>query len=284
MRSIKFDYHHLFIIIILIISCSSKIQERKIKSIDYYRFDGKLEPNKSEEIFKKKLGLYKVENFDTNGNIIKEENGFDREMNPDDIIERKFDENKNLIELLTFKNYYNQPLTKTYLSKYVYENNLLIESLYYYGTFDSSGFWARNKTYYNARKQKIKDEYVSYNDEAVKEIKLYKWKDEYNYIEDIINKEGILAERHFVRLNKKGKELEHRINFALSSKEDSTYQVYFEKSYDEYGNEIISKSKYVGEPIQKTEYKYIYDGGNWNYRLQITNENYSTEFRQIRYY
>ena len=284
MRSIKFDYHHLFIIIILIISCSSKIQERKIKSIDYYRFDGKLEPNKSEEIFKKKLGLYKVENFDTNGNIIKEENGFDREMNPDDIIERKFDENKNLIELLTFKNYYNQPLTKTYLSKYVYENNLLIESLYYYGTFDSSGFWARNKTYYNARKQKIKDEYVSYNDEAVKEIKLYKWKDEYNYIEDIINKEGILAERHFVRLNKKGKELEHRINFALSSKEDSTYQVYFEKSYDEYGNEIISKSKYVGKPIQKTEYKYIYDGGNWNYRLQITNENYSTEFRQIRYY
>ena len=202
----------------------------------------------------------------------------------DDIIERKFDENKNLIELLTFKNYYNQPLTKTYLSKYVYENNLLIESLYYYGTFDSSGFWARNKTYYNARKQKIKDEYVSYNDEAVKEIKLYKWKDEYNYIEDIINKEGILAERHFVRLNKKGKELEHRINFALSSKEDSTYKVYFEKSYDEYGNEIISKSKYVGEPIQKTEYKYIYDGGNWNYRLQITNENYSTEFRQIRYY
>ena len=91
MRSIKFDYHHLFIIIILIISCSSKIQERKIKSIDYYRFDGKLEPNKSEEIFKKKLGLYKVENFDTNGNIIKEENGFDREMNPDDIREIKFD-------------------------------------------------------------------------------------------------------------------------------------------------------------------------------------------------
>lgn len=283
MRIIKFDYHYLFIIIILIISCSSKIQERKIKSIDYYRFDGKLEPNKSDEIFKTKLGLYKVENFDKNGNIIKE-NGFDREMNPDNVIERRFDKNKNLVELLTLKNYYNQPLTKTYLSKYVYENNLLVESLHYYGTFDSSGFWARNKTYYNARKQKIKDEYVSYNDDAEKEIRLYEWKDEYSYIEDRINKEGILAERHFVRLNKKGKELEHRINFELSSIEDSTYQVYFEKSFDEYGNEIISKSKYVGEPIQKTEYKYIYDGENWNYRLQITNENYSTEFRQIRYY
>ena len=283
MRFLKFNYRYLFLIIIMTISCSSKIKERKIKSVHYYRFNGKLEANKSDEIFKKKLGLYKVENFDTRGNIIKE-NGFDREMNPDNVIERRFDKKKNLIELLTFKRYYNKGLTKTYLSKYVYENNLLVESLYYYKTFDTSGFWARNKTYYNASKQKIKDEYVSYNDDAEKEIRLYKWKEKYSYIEDRINKEGILAERHFVRLDKKGRELEHKINFELSSKDDSTYQVYFEKCFDDYGNELISKRKYVGHPIEKTEYKYNYDGENWNYRLQITNGKYSTEFRHIKYY
>ncbi|OAQ38088.1 hypothetical protein A5893_14890 [Pedobacter psychrophilus] len=259
------------------------MKERKIKSIEYYRVDGKSEPNKSDEIFKIKIGLYKVENFDTNGNIIKE-NGFDREMNPDNIIERKFDNNKNPIELLTFKNYYNKPLTKTYLSKYLYENNLLVESLHYYGTFDSSGFWARNKINYNSKKQKIKDEYESYNDDAKKETRIYEWKDEYSYVEDRINKEGILAERHFVRLDKRGKEIQHRINFELLSKEDSSYQVYFEKEFDEYGNEIVSISKYVGKPIQKTEYKYLYDGENWKYRLQFTNQNYWTEFRRIEYY
>jgi len=259
------------------------MKDRKIKSIKYYRFDGKVEPNKSDEIFKAKLGLYKVENFDTNGNIIKE-NGFDREMNPDNVIERRFDSNKNLIELLTFKNYYNQPLTKTYLSKYIYENNLLVETLHYYGTFDSSGFWARNKTNYNTKNQKIKDEYVSYNDEAEKETRIYEWKDDYSYIEDRINKEGILAERHFVRLDKNGNELEHRMNFGLTSKNDYTFPMYFEKSFDENGNVTVSKNKYEGKPEQKTEYKYLYEGKNWIYKLQNSGGNYSTEFRTIEYY
>jgi hypothetical protein len=284
MRIIKFDYHYLFTIIILINSCSSKMKERKIKSIEYYRLEGKLDPNKSAEIFKAKLGLYRVENFDTNGNIIKE-NGFDREMNPDNVIEYKFDGSNNLIEKITFKNYYNQPLTKTYLSRYIYNNNLLTEILHYYGTFDSTGFWARNKISYNEKKQKIRDEYASYNDDAEKETRIYDWKDDNTYVEDRINKEGTLAERHFVRLDKRLKELEHRINFELASKDDYTYQVHFEKEFDEYGNETISQDKYVDEQVEKKVYKYLYDNGNWIYRLQSTDgKNYWTEFRKIAYY
>ncbi len=283
MRFIKFDYNYLFIFI-FIISCSSKMKERKIKSIEYYTLNRKLEPSKTDEVFNTKLGLHKVENFDTSGNLIKE-NGFDRDMNPDNVIEYKFDNNNNLIEKMTFKNYYNQPLTKTYLSKYIYDNNLLIEILSYYGTFDSTDFWARNKISYNEKKQKLRDEYVSYNDDAEKETRIYDWKDENSYIEDRINKEGILAERHFVKLDKRRKELEHRINFELTSKDDYTYQVYFEKEFDEYGNETVSKNKYVGKQVQKTVYKYLYDNGNWIYRLQSTDDkNYWTEFRKIAYY
>lgn len=283
MRFMKLNYNYLFLFLLLF-SCSSKMKDRKVKSIEYYTINGKLDPSKADEVFKTKSGLQKVENFDTHGNLIKE-NGFDRDLNPDNVIEYKFDNNNNLIEKLTFKNYYNQPLTKTYLSKYIYDNNLLIEILHYYGTFDSTGFWARNKISYNEKKQKIRDEYASYNDDAEKETRIYEWKDENSYIEDRINKEGILAERHFVRLDKRRKELEHRINFELSSKDDYTYQVYFEKEFDEYGNETISKSKYVGKPVQIKVYKYLYDNESWIYRLQSTDDkNYWTEFRKITYY
>lgn len=283
MRFIKINHSYLFIFI-LIISCSSKMKERKIKSIEYYTINGKFEPSKADEVFKTKSGLQKVENFDTNGNLIKE-NGFDRDMNPDNVIEYKFDSNNNLVEKLTFKNYYNQPLTKTYLSKYIYDNNLLVEILSYYGTFDSTGFWARNKISYDERKKKVRDEFASYNDDAEKETRIYNWKNEYTYIEDRINKEGLLAERHFVRLDKRQKELEHRINFELSSKDDYTYQVSFEKEFDEYGNETVSKSKYVGKPVQIKVYKYLYDGESWIYRLQsIEDKTYWTEFRKITYY
>lgn len=284
MITIKLNYPYFLAIIIFIISCSYKMKERRIKSIEYYRLEGQIDPNKSDEIFKIRVGIYKVENFDTNGNLIRE-NGFDREMNPDNVIEYKFDVNNNLIEKMMFKNYHNQPLTKTYLSKYIYKNNLLTEILHYYGTFDSIGFWARNTISYNEKKQKIRDEFASYNDEATKETRIYDWKDENRYIEDRIDKEGNLAERHFVRLDKRRKELEHRINFELASKDDYTYHVYYEKEFDEYGNETVGKNKFVGKQVQKTVYKYFYDNGNWIYRLEIDENNkYWTEFRKIAYY
>ena len=283
MRFIKFDYNYLFTLIILVIGCSSKMKERKIKSIEYYRFDSKVESDKADNIFKTKLGLYKVENYNTNGNLIRE-NGFDNDKKQDNVIENKFDSNNNLIEKQTFKNYYNQPLTKTYLTKYIYKNNLLVETLSYYGTFDSTGFWARNKTSYNDKNQKVRDEYISYNDDAEKETITYDWKEQHSYIADKINKEGILAERHFVRLDKNGKELEHRMNFGVTSNSDFTFPTYFVNSFDEYGNVLVSKNKYKGKPEQLMEYKYLYEGEYWNYKLLNIAENFSTEFRRITYF
>lgn len=278
MRIVKFNHLYLVLIFLTVISCN-----RQIKKIEYYAFSGKVDSNRAEEIFKTKSGLYKVEIYDTSGNLIRE-NGFDYEMNEDNVIERKYDENHNLVEVLTYKRYSNQVLSKTYLWKYIYKDNLLVEILSYYGTFDSSGFWARNTFIYNNKKQKIKEEFISYNDEAIKETRLYDWKDEFSYVEDRIDKEGLLAERHFVRLDKNGKEIEHRINFGVNSKDENSYQVYFENSYDEYGNVLINKSKYVGSPEQKLEYEYLYVRKNWNYRLQNSDNNYSTEFRKIDYY
>ncbi|HEV8515580.1 MAG TPA: hypothetical protein VGQ59_19990, partial [Cyclobacteriaceae bacterium] len=146
------------------------MKNRQIKKIECYALIGNVASNNAEKIFKTKSGLYKVENFDRNGNLIRE-NGFNEDMNEDNVIERNFDDNNNLIEILTYKKYSNQPLSKTYLTKYVYKDNLLAEILSYYGTFDSTGFWARKTISYNGKNQKTKDEYISYNEEANKETR-----------------------------------------------------------------------------------------------------------------
>ena len=279
----KFNYRFFVFSILIIICCSSKMKNRQVKKIEYYTLNGKIESNKLDQILKEKLGLYKVEIFDTKGNLIREI-GFDSDKNEDNVIERKFNDNNNLLEVLKFKKYSNQPLTKTYLSKYVYKNNLLVEILSYYGTFDSIGFRARNTISYNDKNQKIKDEFISYTEDANKETRIYNWKDEFSYIEDRIDNDGILAERHFVRLDNKGKEIEHHINFDLMSKDDYTFHVYFENTYDEFSNVLLKKSKNEYSPEQKTEYKYLYDRGIWIYCLENSDNYYSTTFRKIEYY
>ena len=68
----KFTFIFFFILLLIIISCSFKMNEKKIKKIEYYGLHGKVEANMANEIFSSKIGLYKAEYFDTNGNIIRE--------------------------------------------------------------------------------------------------------------------------------------------------------------------------------------------------------------------
>jgi hypothetical protein len=274
----------LFISLTNFISCSSTMQDKKIKKIEYYNFSGKVDNSKAEEIFKTKTGLNKVEYFDTLNNLILE-NSFDKDMNEDNIIEIRFDKDNRVIEKLTFKNFYNQPHTKTYLSKYIYKDNLLVEILGYYGAFDTTGFFARNVVTYNQKKQKIRDEYTEYNDNAGKETRIYNWQDDYSYVEDRINKEGIIAEKHFVRLNNQGKEIEHRMNFELSSNSDTSFPIHFEYTFDQLGNELTRIKKMDGKPVENTEYEYLYENSNWYYRVFYSNKNAMwTQIRKIEYY
>ena len=265
-------------------SCSSPMQDKKIRRIEYHNLSGKVENAKAAEIFKTRSGLSKVENFDSLGNLVRE-NGFDRDMNEDNVIEMKFSETNKIIEKLTFKNFHNQPNTKTYLSKYIYKDGLLVEILWYYGTFDTTGFFARNTLSYNQKMQKIRDEYIEYNDNGGKETRIYNWKDNYRYIEDRLDKEGHLSERHFIQLNTKGSKSEHKMNFAPSSNDDTSFPIIFEYTFDRFGNELTRTKKINGRPAEITEYVYRYEGSNWTYRVFYSNGNVMwTQFRRIEYY
>lgn len=283
MKAIRFQYCYFFCFILILLSCSFHTRTQKIKKIEYYRIDNKVDHSKAGEIYKTKQGLNRIEEFDGMGNLIKEST-FYKDTMLGTIIERKFDQHNNLIEQVIFSKNLNQTLTKTYLEKYLYSNNLLVEVLFYYGTFDSTGFWARRNITYNEKKQKIKETFVAYNEDAEKGTSIFTWKDAYNYIEDRIDRDGVLAERHFVKLNKQGKELEHKINYEVSSEDDFTYQVSTEKKFDQYGNELFSKWTSEVKPVEITTYQYLYDRENWKYRLQHSDGYYYTEFRKITYY
>lgn len=284
MNILKLNYQCILVFFSLIItSCSSKIDSRKIKSIQYYSVDGIVRSNKAKEIFKTKAGPYKMENFDLSGNLIRESE-FDTVGNEKNITESKYDMKNNLLEVMHYIRFANKGLSKTQLAKNVYKGNLLVETLSYYGTFESSGFWAKTTFSYNNKNQKIKVDFIGYNDDADRETVLFTWKNDFSYVQDRFDKEGILSERHFVLFDEKGDEIEHKINFKVSSKEDYTYQVYFKKTYDRYGNILTKKSKYVGKPEEKSVYAYLYVGKNWNYRLCKIDNDYFSEFRKIEYY
>lgn len=275
------------LILFVVATCCTakpKPKARKIRSIEYYLVSGELDAGQAEQIIQSKKGLYKAEYFDTSGNLVKE-NEFDSKMNPDNEKEYQYNSNHQLLQMMSYKNYDKAPHTPTYLIKNVYDQGLLTATLHYYGTFDSSGFWARNTISYDAEKQKSKDEYISYNDDAEHQTSLYYWKSKTSYVEDLVNKEGQLAERHFITLDKNGRVLLHRMNFDVKSKDDSTYESYFEKEYDQYGNETVVKTKFASKPVEVKKYQYVYDNENWIYRVQSTDgSDYWTEFRKIVYY
>lgn len=284
MNILKLKYQFILVFFSLVItSCSSKIGNGRIKSIQYYTVDGIVRSNKAKEIFKTKIGLHKMENLDLNGNLTRESE-FDTVGNEKNVIENKYDLKNNLLEVLYYERFLNKGLSKTQLAKNIYNGDLLVETLLYYGTFESSGFWSKTTFSYNNKNQKIKVDFIGYNDDADRETLLFTWKNDFSYVEDRFDKEGILSERHFVLFDKKGQEIEHKINFEVSSNEDYTYQVYSKKTYDRYGNILTKKSKYVGKPVEKSVYTYLYVGKNWNYRLCKTDNDYISEFRKIEYY
>lgn len=259
------------------------MQDKKIKRIEYYNFNGKFELSKAEEIFKTKAGLNKVEYFDTLGNLVKE-NGFDKAMTEDHIIDYKYDSNSQLTERMTYKNYYNQPQTKDYMYRYIYQGKLLTEILWYFRTFDSSGYTAKNRISYNEKNQKIKDEFIEVEN-GITETRIFNWQDQFSYTENRFDKENKIAEKHFVRLNNQGNEIEHRMNFEPSSNGDTSFPIHFEYTFDQFGNELTRTKKMDGKPVQNTEYEYQYENANWNYRVFYSNKNVMwTQIRKIEYY
>lgn len=266
------------------ISFSASEKNKKIKKIEYYNCSGKVNSAHAAAIFKNLTGLGKAEYYDTSGNLIRE-NGFNRNKKEDDIVLNVFDNSNHLIEKQNFKIFNNQPPVKTYLSRYRYANNLLIETEWYYGTFDSSGFFARNTITYNQQKQKIRDEHIGYNDNAGKETRIYTWHNHHSYTEFRLDKDGKLAEKHFVKLSSTGKELLHKMNFEPTSDDDSTLPVQFEYTYDRFGNELTRRKTINGRMAEFTYYEYRYENTCWIYRVFYSNNKpLWTQFRKIEYY
>lgn len=268
----------------LFISFSVPWKDKKIKRIEYYNCSGKVDAVKAAAIFKSQAGLSKAEQFDLFGNLVRE-NGFNRNGGEDDIVMNVFDNNHHIIEQQNFKVFNHQPPVKTYLCKYRYTNNLLVEMLWYYGSFDSSGFFARNTITYNEQKQKIRDEYIEYNDNAGKETRIYTWHKSNSYTEYRLNKAGKLAEKHFVQLNSMGKELLHKMNFEPASDNDSALPIQFDYTYDRFGNELTRKKTVNGSVVELTKYEYRYENSQWIYRVFYSNNKpLWTQFRSIEYY
>jgi hypothetical protein len=180
----------------------------KIKKINWYNINGFADHTTAEDLFRSSTIPYKVLQYDSTGNLVRE-NGYDRDGKEDNVVQYKYDQNK-LVEKISYKNFYEQPLGKTYIEKYLYRDNLLIETRYYYGTDDSSGFFAKMPVYYNGQKQKIKEEYFAYNDDGVNETRSFNWKDHFTYVEKRITASGHV-ERHFVKLDAKGNQLELQV-------------------------------------------------------------------------
>jgi hypothetical protein len=275
-------YTSLAVLALLLSGCLSTPRQ-KIKRIAYYTVSGEADPAKVDEIVKGFQRPQKIELYDTLGNLIRE-NRFDKDGIEDNIEENTYDSNNKLIEKVTYTNYYKQPHTKHYLYRYIYQNGLLKETLFYFRNFDSVGFWAKDVVTYNAAKQKIKEAYCR-QDSTEGETRLYDWKDRYSYVKTVLNKAHTVAERHFVQLNKDGKEVEHNMNFSPSAGNELAFPNVYQYTFDQYGNELTRVRLLNDKLVDKTEYEYRYKNGDWVYRcFRVNKAARWTELRKIDYY